>query len=108
MSMKAAETVLAPTAVRPRLAPLWHVVLLDDDDHTYEYVIEMLCTIFRLDPRAAYAMACEVDRTGRVIVHTGLLEQAEFKREQIHGFGADPRLKRSQGAMTAVLEPAPV
>ena len=25
-----------------RKAPLYHVVLLDDDDHTYEYVIEMV------------------------------------------------------------------
>ncbi|MBK8915214.1 MAG: ATP-dependent Clp protease adaptor ClpS [Phycisphaerales bacterium] len=107
MSTIGTETVVAPTAVRPRLAPLWHVILLDDDDHTYEYVIEMLCALFRVDPRAAYAMACEVDRTGRVIVHTGVLEQAEFKREQIHGFGADPRLARSQGSMSAVLEPVP-
>ena len=28
------------------LAPLYHLVLLDDDDHTYGYVIEMLGKIF--------------------------------------------------------------
>ena len=28
------------------LTPLFHVVLLDDDDHTYDYVIEMLQKLF--------------------------------------------------------------
>jgi len=27
---------------RTELAPRWNVVLLDDDDHSYEYVVEML------------------------------------------------------------------
>jgi ATP-dependent Clp protease adaptor protein ClpS len=31
---------------------------------------------------------------------------AEFARDQIHAYGADPRLPRSKGSMTAVLEPA--
>jgi len=29
-----------------RHAPLYHVVLLDDDEHTYDYVIEMLERLF--------------------------------------------------------------
>ncbi len=29
-----------------KLTPLYHVVLLDDDDHTYDYVVEMLTKIF--------------------------------------------------------------
>ena len=28
------------------LTPLFNVVLLDDDDHTDDYVIEMLCQLF--------------------------------------------------------------
>ena len=31
---------------REELVPLYHVVLLDDNDHTYDYVIEMLQKIF--------------------------------------------------------------
>jgi ATP-dependent Clp protease adaptor protein ClpS len=92
--------------VRPRQAPLWHVVLLDDDDHTYSYVIEMLVRLFGHDPETAYQMACEVDTTGWVIVETAMLERAEFKRDQIHAYGADWRLERSKGSMSARLEPA--
>lgn len=93
------------TAARPRQAPLYHVVLLDDDDHTYEYVIEMLHTLFRHPRELAYRLACEVDSTGRAIVDTAVLERAELKRDQIHAYGPDWRLERSRGSMRAVLEP---
>jgi ATP-dependent Clp protease adaptor protein ClpS len=34
------------------------------------------------------------------------LAEAEFARDQIHGYGPDWRLPRSQGSMSAVIEPA--
>ena len=87
------------------LAPLYHVVLLDDDDHTYDYVIEMLGELFFLPLETAYQHAVEVDTTGRTIVITCELPQAEFGRDQIHGYGADPRMPRSKGSMKAVIQP---
>jgi len=89
-----------------RLTPLYNVVLLDDDDHTYEYVIEMLGAIFLLSPAAAFQHAVEVDTTGRTVVMTCEREQAEFGRDQIHSYGADPRMPRSKGSMSAIIEPA--
>ncbi len=38
---------------RQKLTPLYHVVLLDDDDHTYDYVVEMLTKIFLLPARSS-------------------------------------------------------
>ncbi len=103
------QTVLEPRTAppKPRIAPLWHVVLLDDDDHTYEYVIEMLGRVFGYSRTRAYQLACEVDGTGRVIVETAIFERAEFKQQQIHGYGADWRIENCHGSMRAVLEPAP-
>ncbi len=102
-----ADTGMLPQQqARTRHAPMWHVILLDDDDHTYDYVVEMLVRLFRMDPQCAYRKACEVDETGRVIVETTTLERAELKRDQIHAYGADPRIERCRGSMTAVLEPA--
>jgi ATP-dependent Clp protease adaptor protein ClpS len=89
-----------------RIAPRWHVVLLNDDDHTYEYVIEMLMRLFGHPPERAFQLAREVDLTGRVIVDTTSRERAELKQEQIHGYGRDQRLARSAGSMSADLEPA--
>jgi ATP-dependent Clp protease adaptor protein ClpS len=91
---------------RTALASRWHVVLLDDDEHTYAYVVEMLGAVFGHSPSTAYRMAVEVDKTGRVIVWTGAREVAEFKQERVHGFGADARIRTCKGSMSAVLEPA--
>jgi ATP-dependent Clp protease adaptor protein ClpS len=85
---------------------LWNVVLLNDDDHTYDYVIEMLMRLFLKTADEAYRNAVEVDTLGRTIVMTCEREAAEFARDQIHGFGADWRLPRSKGSMSAVVEPA--
>lgn len=83
----------------------WHVVLLDDDHHTYEYVIEMLGVLFGYTIDKAYQMACEVDEAKRVIVWTGHLEIAELKQEQIHEYGPDWRMQ-SDGSMSAILQQA--
>jgi len=86
--------------------PLYRVVLLDDNDHTYEYVIEMLQKIFVFTVDQAFRHAEEVDRSGRTVLITCELAQAEFARDQIQSYGPDPRLARSAGSMSAVVEPA--
>jgi ATP-dependent Clp protease adaptor protein ClpS len=86
--------------------PLWHVVLLDDDEHSYDYVIEMLCKLFFKTVEEALRHAIEVDTIGRTIVLTCERSAAEFARDQIHAYGADPRIPRCKGSMTAILEPA--
>ena len=88
------------------LTSLYNVVLLDDDDHSYEYVIEMVIKLFACSASAAWNHAVEVDTTGRTIVMTCELPQAEFARDQIHGYGADWRMERSKGSMSAIVEPA--
>ena len=93
---------------RRKKQPLYHVVLLDDDDHTYEYVIGMLRILFGLSSEQAYVLACEVDETGRVILDTTTLERAEFKRDQIHAFGRDWRIAHCRGSMSSCIEPVTV
>jgi ATP-dependent Clp protease adaptor protein ClpS len=89
-----------------RIAPRWHVVLLNDDDHTYDYVIEMLQKIFIFSSEQALQHAQEVDAMGRTVLITCELPEAEFGRDQVHGYGPDWRLPRSRGSMSAVVEPA--
>jgi|SRR5579875_1707413 len=93
-------------AEREQHGHLYHVVLLDDDEHTYDYVIEMLQKLFVLPADIALQHAVEVDTTGRTIVITCEKPQAEFARDQIHAYGADPRMPKSKGSMSAVLVPA--
>ena len=86
--------------------PNYHVILLDDNDHSYEYVIEMLMKLFGHSQETAYRMAVDVDRQGRVVVDTTTKERAELKRDQIHSYGADWRIAHSRGSMSAIVEPA--
>jgi ATP-dependent Clp protease adaptor protein ClpS len=89
------------------LEPRWHVVLLDDNDHSYEYVIVMLGAIFGYGPEKSFALARIVDTEGRVIVCTSTHEKALEYQEKIHAYGADPLVPRCKGSMSAVVEPAP-
>ena len=92
---------------RATLAPLYHLVLLDDDDHTYEYVVRMLGDLFGYAVEKAFAIACAVDSSGRAIVETAGHERVLSDQRRIHGYGADPFSARSRGSMSAVIEPAP-
>lgn len=92
---------------RRKLLPPFNVVLLDDDDHTYQYVIEMLRVLFGTPQEKAWQLANQVNGTGRAIVCTTSKERAELKRDQIHAYGPDPRLKQCAGSMSAVIEPCP-
>src|SRR5499427_2898708 len=89
-----------------KTVPLYRVVLLDDDDHTYDYVIEMLQKIFIFPLEQAYRHAEEVDTCGRTVLITCELPEAEFARDQIRSYGPDWRLARSKTSMAAVVEPA--
>ena len=97
----------APAGPKAGKLPPYNVVLLDDDDHSYQYVIEMLGKLFGYNEAKAFRMAEEVDRTGRVIVLTTHKERAELKRDQITSYGADVLTAGSKGSMSAIVEPAP-
>lgn len=108
------DTAIVEPTVRPRekkkdktkRQPPYHVILLNDDDHSFEYVIAMLQQLFGHPAERGYQMAMEVHLRGRVIVDTTTKERAELKRDQIHAFGPDPGIPRCQGSMSATIEPA--
>ncbi len=85
---------------------LYHVILLNDDDHTYDYVIEMLMELFGFSEQKAYEHTVEVDTKGHSRLVTCRLEEAEGKRDKVHAYGPDWRLPRSVGSMAALVEPA--
>ncbi len=90
---------------RRKKQPRYHVVLWNDDDHTYTYVISMLLELFAHPVEKGYELAKEVDLRGRVIVLTTTMEHAELKRDQIHAYGKDAEIADSRGSMSASIEP---
>jgi ATP-dependent Clp protease adaptor protein ClpS len=93
-------------STKDELGKLYHVIILNDDEHTFDYVIEMLQAVFKISYAAAFAHTVEADSTGSSIVFTTNLEEAEKKRDQVHGYGPDWRMPNSRGSVAALVEPA--
>ena len=56
---------------RPKTAMPFKVVLFNDEEHTYDYVVEMLTGVCKLSRDNAFRCAVEVDLAGRTIVFYG-------------------------------------
>ena len=83
-------TTARPAPVnKPKRQPRYAVIVLNDDLHTYEYVIQALAKVFSYPIERGFQLAYEIDTKGRAIVWTGALEIAELKRDQIRGMGPD-------------------
>jgi ATP-dependent Clp protease adaptor protein ClpS len=98
--------VEAKEKVEVKRQPPYNVILHNDDDHSFEYVILMLKELFGYPEEKGFQMAEEVHNKGKVIVCTTSMERAELKRDQIHAYGADPRIPECKGSMQAYIEPA--
>jgi len=90
---------------KPKRQPRYHVILWNDDDHSYPYVVRMMQNLFGYAPPRGYQLAEEVDKRGLAIVLTTTLEHAELKRDQIHAFGKDDMVDLCRGSMSASIEP---
>lgn len=91
---------------KPKRQPPYHVILWDDNDHSYAYVMAMMLEVFRYPLERGYQIAKEVDTQGRVIVATTTKEHAELKRDQIHAYGKDDLIAGCKGSMSATIEAA--
>ena len=106
----ATATVVEPevtTEPKTRKMPPYNVVILNDEEHTFPYVIEMLIKLFRHDLSKAEELTLRIHLTGRAVVYTTHKELAELKRDQVIAYGPDPRMKISKGPLRCYVEPAP-
>lgn len=90
---------------KPKRQPRYHVMLWNDDDHTYEYVILMMHELFGHPVEKGFQIAKTVDADGRAICLTTTKEHAELKRDQIHAYGKDDLIARCRGSMSSTIEP---
>ncbi|HEX4148394.1 MAG TPA: ATP-dependent Clp protease adaptor ClpS [Pirellulales bacterium] len=92
---------------KPKRQPRYQVVLWNDDDHTYAYVMVMLLEIFGYPTEKGFQLAKEVDTSGRAILLTTTKEHAELKRDQVHAYGKDHAIQACKGSMWCTIEPVP-
>ena len=104
------EVAVEPTPdkkKKPKRQPRYHVILWNDDDHSYDYVIRMMTDLFGHEAEKGIQIAIEVDTKGKAVCLTTTMEHAELKRDQIHAFGKDKLIARCKGSMSASIEPEP-
>ena len=87
------------TLAKPALN--WKVVLFNDEEHTYDYVVEMLTSACKLSRENAFRCAVEVDMTGRTIVFYGTRSDCEGVCSKILAYGPDHRLPQSMASMNS-------
>ncbi|QDU63205.1 ATP-dependent Clp protease adapter protein ClpS [Planctomycetes bacterium Pan216] len=74
---------------KPRKAPLYALILENDDHHSFDYVTRILQQICGHSATKAYQLTLEAHNSGRSLIWSGALEVAELKRDQIRSFGPD-------------------
>ncbi len=100
------ESPQAQGGTGTRRQPPYHVVILNDEEHTFDYVIELLTKLFAHPMDTAEQLTWRIHKAGRAVVYTTHREKAELKREQVLGYGADPRMSESKGPLGCYIEPA--
>jgi ATP-dependent Clp protease adaptor protein ClpS len=94
-------------STKTRRQPPYNVVVLNDEEHTFEYVIDLLVKLFRHSLPTAQELTWRIHSAGRAIVYTTHKEKAELKRDQILAWGPDPRMSISKSSLGCYIEPAP-
>lgn len=94
----------AATDTLPKTATPFKVVLFNDEEHTYDYVVEMLTHACKLSRENAFRCAVEVDLTGRTVVFYGMQSECAAICSQILVYGPDHRLPQSMGSMNAEVQ----
>ncbi len=93
------ETETEPLADHP-----CKVILFNDEDHTYDYVVEMLSQTCRLTRENAFRCAVEVDLTGRTTVYYGPRASCDSVCAKIRAYGPDHRLPQSMTSMRSEVQ----
>lgn len=84
------------------------VVVLNDDVHTYRYVMEVLQRVVGCDEQMAFFFAHLIHNEGRAIIWTGPADQAERKRDEIVAAGPDNYLSPPTTVpLNVLVEPLP-
>jgi ATP-dependent Clp protease adaptor protein ClpS len=107
MSEPVQSTKVVPEEdIRTRRIPPYNVILLNDDHHSMEFVVDVLCKVLGCSLERAVQFMMEAHSSGRAIIWTGTKEVAELKAEQIHTY---PELRddgRDLGPLGCDIEPA--
>lgn len=87
--MSAAITPEVETEEETKLNKNANVVLLNDDIHSFQYVVEMLIKVCKHGVKRARELTYKVDKHGRAIIWSGETEKAHEICKACKGYGTD-------------------
>jgi ATP-dependent Clp protease adaptor protein ClpS len=97
-----------PTDAKPKVQPPYAVVVLNDDEHSFQYVIDTFMKVFGYPLEKSYSLALQIHTQGRGIVWSGAREVAELKRDQVRSAGPDfYGAKKVEFPLGVTIEPMP-
>lgn len=95
------------TDVRPKTIPPYHVLILNDDEHSQLFVVRVLRAVFGYDESKAKQLMHAAEEHGEAVVWTGAKEVAELKVDQIRTYHEKHWLNgRDLGPIRCRIEPA--
>jgi ATP-dependent Clp protease adaptor protein ClpS len=84
------------------------VVVFNDEQHTFQYVVETFMKVFGYPLEKSYSLAAQIHNSGRGIVWSGSKEVAELKRDQIRSAGPDfYAAQKIDFPLGVIIEPLP-
>jgi ATP-dependent Clp protease adaptor protein ClpS len=89
-----------------RRIPPYHVILENDDHHSFEFVVDVLRKALGFNEQRAFLLTNEAHTKGRAVVWTGSKEVAELKVDQIRSFHEVRLDGRQLGPLGVTIEPA--
>ena len=78
-----------PSDAKPKTQPPYAVIVFNDDQHSFPYVIETFMKVFGYELEKSRSLAVEIHNQGKGVVWSGSREVAELKRDQIRSAGPD-------------------
>ncbi len=74
---------------KPKKQPQFGVIVHNDDDHTFAYVIEVFQKVFGYNQQRCLKLALDIHHQGKTVVWAGWKEVAELKADLIKSAGKD-------------------
>jgi ATP-dependent Clp protease adaptor protein ClpS len=93
---------------KPKQQPPYAVIVFNDEEHTFPYVIETFQKVFGYPVEKCSILALQIHLEGKGIVWSGTRELAELKQDQIRSSGPDfYAVKKVEFPLGVTIEPLP-
>ena len=97
-----------PADAKPKVQPPYAVIVHNDEEHSFQYVIDTFMKVFGYPLEKGYSLALQIHTEGKALVWSGAREVAELKRDQIRSAGPDfYGEKKVEFPLGVIIEPLP-